>query len=755
MLINIGGAKRYKAYEPTKWEDRLDRAIAILSPNRALQRSVSREKMNYFRYLAAQSNPGRRNASYQSAGEIARTSREKLQLMWNAIEAVDNSGLCSGILSKLGTYTTGTLRYQARTGDKSVNDEYEAYMREKCGRAIDLTGRFTLRQMMMLDIKGIALKGDIGTNIVRQGSELYLQGIEADRIGNPYEWKISNRYVRGLIINDAGAIVAAKIFKRNRASGQYVFDDIFDFYDENGLPKFLFSVNPISYDDYRGVTLFKTAIDNAAYLDRMRAYELQAMLWASSQSGVYYTKSGGLPEGMPFDRRDPIVDASGNQLDSFEVRPNTVVAMSAEGEKVEMFKTERPSPNVIAMFHDTIRDIAVGTDLSYGFIYDLSGLSGPAVRQASAQDARTIQVWQEMLRETKLDIVRTLILGNGIANGEIKYHPKWTEGVWFFPAKTTIDVGRESAANINEIDAMINTGAQIAAENSQDIDEIITQRGVETETAFSIAIETAKRLSKMTGTEIDWREVYAAMRRGKQSGSALQEAAVAGVLGNGVSNEDGPGATSSGADLDNGEEEEMRRGSGPRRELITIRHEFSAAPPVAPRIASDTGKKSYAMLTLSPEQSKPIQEFVDSIPEEELYVDGGVSREKESHVTLLYGIAHNDPKKITKLVENRAPVDFALKQTALMPTDKPFDILIVEVEGENVKPLHDLLFNSQPNENEHPVFKPHLTLAYLKKGVAAKYVGDSRFKDMAFSVPEITFVNSAGERTEIPLPKKS
>ncbi len=48
-----------------------------------------------------------------------------------------------------------------------------------------------------------------------------------------------------------------------------------------------------------------------------------------------------------------------------------------------------------------------------------------------------------------------------------------------------------------------------------------------------------------------------------------------------------------------------------------------------------------------------------------------------------------------------------------------------------------------------PVF--HLTLAYLKKGHAAGYVGDTRFKGRGLTFPSITFSPHTGDRIEMPL----
>lgn len=551
-------SKKYEPYEPTKWESRMDKALGIVSPKTSLNRMVARERMHYFRYLAAQPTSARPNSSSTTAGEWQRIQREKLQVMWNAIDMVDNSGLCSGMLIKFPTYVCGTLAWQARTGDKNVNTQYQQYIKEKTTKPgnIDVTRRFTLRQMCMLDIKCIALKGDVGTNIVRDGDEIYLQGIEANRIGDPYKVQTSQTYVRGLVLSpDTGAIVSAQVFYQDKRSGMYKFEGTYDTRDDRGLPKFLFFTNPIpiSFDDYRGVSLFKHAIDNDTYINNMRRYELQALMWASAQSGVFHTKSGLLPESLPFDR-NRLQDKDGNFVDTYEVRPNTVTAL-AEGEDVTMFQHDRPSPNVIGMYENTVRDIAIGAGLTYGFVYDMTGLTGPAVRQCSAQDARSIQTWQEMLREQKLDQIIMLLLGEAIARGELPYHPNWLNWNWFFPAKPTIDVGRESDADINEVDAVLNTGAMVVADGGRgDIQDIITQRGHEVE----MMIEAAQDVAKKKG--LDWKEVYALMVINKGGGAAQSAQVAAAKVDNGK-NGDKPGATDNPVDLAD-EKKEMSRDNG-------------------------------------------------------------------------------------------------------------------------------------------------------------------------------------------------
>ena len=54
-----------------------------------------------------------------------------------------------------------------------------------------------------------------------------------------------------------------------------------------------------------------------------------------------------------------------------------------------------------------------------------------------------------------------------------------TKGEWRWPARMTIDVGRESAANLNEHRQGIKSGQQIAAEQGTDFESVLEQKAIE------------------------------------------------------------------------------------------------------------------------------------------------------------------------------------------------------------------------------------------------------------------------------------
>lgn len=131
----------------------------------------------------------------------------------------------------------------------------------------------------------------------------------------------------------------------------------------------------------------------------------------------------------------------------------------------------------------------------------------------------------------------------------------------------------------------------------------------------------------------------------------------------------------------------------------------------------------------------------------------GYGREDESHCTVMYGIHEKTPKEIRRLLKKVEPFDIKLGKINAFTNPEKFDVLKIEVLGTGLHKLHDLIKNNVEVTESYPEYKPHVTIAYLKKGHADKYVGSDKFKDVKISVNELVFSSSAGLKTAISLHK--
>lgn len=175
---------------------------------------------------------------------------------------------------------------------------------------------------------------------------------------------------------------------------------------------------------------------------------------------------------------------------------------------------------------------------------------------------------------------------------------------------------------------------------------------------------------------------------------------------------------------------------------------------------TEAGMYSYSstQCTLSPEAAAPFLAYGMTIPEEHLYHsdnperDGRYGRESEPHVTVRYGLTGTDAAPVQLSVTGCGPVRARLgKVSSFENADKPYDVLYAEVVSEDLHHLNALVKASCECVDTHPVYTPHLTLAYVRKGLAQQYVGDTRFEGQELTFSSITFSPHTGERVEIPL----
>lgn len=174
-----------------------------------------------------------------------------------------------------------------------------------------------------------------------------------------------------------------------------------------------------------------------------------------------------------------------------------------------------------------------------------------------------------------------------------------------------------------------------------------------------------------------------------------------------------------------------------------------------PKEGQSLYSKSSTQVTLAPEDAAPIQQFVKSIPEADIYTDPKdptVGRETESHITALYGITNNNVAAVQKALRGVGPITVTLGETSLFKNaDKPYDVLKVEIDSPQLKAVNKLLKKGTKNSSDFPNYTPHLTLAYIKKGQADKYAGSDMFAGKEITFNSLQFKGKDGQTVDVPL----
>jgi lambda family phage portal protein len=460
-------------------QDLITKTLAVFSPKAAMTRMADQARLrNFGRFDSALDSTKRGISRNISGAEDTAGTAERYKLIRAARDLADNFPPVRSLLLKFATYVAGRLSYQARTGDKELDEQVERYWAKWC-RECDFLRRHDFVSFLQLAVMAILRDGDCGFIIVRDGEMLRLQAVEADRIGSPYNRLIdSDTYIGGINLDEFGRPKSFQIFVRT-INNQYIEPT------DISANEFIHLFDPTRLDEYRGRSAFATALNAARDLQETIKAEVQAIKFASYQTGIITTENGSA------DAADYFATSTRNDLGQTEklanIDPGAIQYLSP-GEKMEMFKNDRPG----GAFGEFVRlvqaHIAMAVGLPYGFAFD-ADKSGPMARMEAAMAERTFARWRRLLESQFLDRIKNIVLLDAAARGEIDDSEYLLDGRWCWPAKVSIDYGREANADIALWKAGLKTAGQIYADAGEDYEEALRARAKETAMIVELADE--------------------------------------------------------------------------------------------------------------------------------------------------------------------------------------------------------------------------------------------------------------------------
>jgi lambda family phage portal protein len=450
----------------------IDKAVAFLNPQGAVNRMIARQKLVNFSYDAVKYTRERKGPSALSGAEDYRSNYDRVELMKRARDLAENVGLVRSILMKFASHTAANISYQARTENPEVNTEVEAYWAEwwdKC----DLTTRHTGSTLMQVAMMSMLRDGDFLFVLVRdKDGNLKIQGIEADRLGDPFKVYTSLDLIGGIHIDrDTGAPSAYDIYNRS----------IGDFYTyQTTIPssQAFHLFDPLRIDQYRGISAFHTAINDAQDIYDIINFEKMAAKNASSQAGIVKRNNNNASDLSSLTNDE---DLNGNTIKLEAIESGKISYLEPGEDIVFPDGPSRPS-GAFAEFHKILlRNICLGLGIPYSFAVDPSSMSGPTARLEMQQAGRTFRRYQKLLDDKVLRPIKNIVIADGVARGLIDNNvgTRTTRGIFNFGANVSIDLGRESASAISEFKTGLRTASDIYAERGQDFESAMRQRAIE------------------------------------------------------------------------------------------------------------------------------------------------------------------------------------------------------------------------------------------------------------------------------------
>jgi|LakMenE18May11ns_1017448.scaffolds.fasta_scaffold9889655_2 2'-5' RNA ligase len=135
------------------------------------------------------------------------------------------------------------------------------------------------------------------------------------------------------------------------------------------------------------------------------------------------------------------------------------------------------------------------------------------------------------------------------------------------------------------------------------------------------------------------------------------------------------------------------------------------------------------------------------VTDEDIYVsqkDPTFGREDEIHTTILYGIHGDSPEEVKNVLQGFGPIKASLGKINIFTNPYHFDVVMIEVESSDLCNLNKALSDNIKHTNKYGDYKPHVTIAYVKKNKGWRYLGKNKFQGKQFICDECVFSSKDG-----------
>lgn len=476
-------------YKPTILERVLDDAVALIYPTRGIERKMARRKYKAYKFNYEGARPGIYRSQAQLIGnaspETPTINYDRIRLIWEIRDLEQNMPFVPKMLGTFEDYVLGDFRLKSKAtseADRAAIDGYWQMWSNFC----DPTGREVFQGQSRLALRNTIRDGNT-LGVVKleefpalgEGWEYYqINLIEADRIGYPYEASFGNGYLNGVIYDPAtGFVQGYRVYQRDPISNAYT--------NPVDIPSdiSLYLQMTKRSDGLREPTEFAACVPIMRDIQENDENERLTQKYMAAQGGVVTRLTGDQSTDTdiyPDYFEQQVAPQGEGQL--LQAAKPTSITYLAPGEKFEAFDTgSRVSPYV-AMTEKGYRDCCMNMGVPYGFVYQPT-TNGTASRLESAQARRTFMRWQRMMRDKWILPIWNRVMIHGVESGQLQLSDQGEKEIGLvkiiWPAHPSVDVGRESSANVSEFNANLKSGESITEERGDDYDEFMGQKKYE------------------------------------------------------------------------------------------------------------------------------------------------------------------------------------------------------------------------------------------------------------------------------------
>lgn len=397
----------------------IDRAISVISPEKALKREVARKKLSLIN-----SGYGNYGANSTKKAVIGWTHgggshREDIEEHISTLRQrsrdlyCGGSTLATGAVKRLRTNAVGTGLHLKSTINEEVlgiTSEEARKLEETIEREFahwanstncDIERMDNFYQLQQLALLNALLSGDsfaLMTTTKRTGSiyDLRIELVEADRVSTPDNETINPLFCEGVEKNASGEVVAYHISKfhplsfKDRKPREWVRVKAFG--DKTGRRNVIHVMNRERIGQVRGVPFLSPVIETIKQLGRYT----EAEVLAAVINGLFtvFIEKESASDDVPFGESVPEdMQVDSEDEGSIELAPGAVIDLG-EGEKANMVNPGRPNPNFDPFVMAVIKQIGAALEIPYELLIMAFSNNYSASRAAILEFFKVIKMYR-------------------------------------------------------------------------------------------------------------------------------------------------------------------------------------------------------------------------------------------------------------------------------------------------------------------------------------------------------------------------
>lgn len=434
-------------------------------------------------YAGAEPSANRPPPNVLTTPEDYKPAFERIVLIRAARQLEEDGGFFDGILDDFETFVVGeSAVFTPNTGNPEANKVIQEFLEWKFNEC-DYSKRLDLTKLAQLAVRSMLRDGECGFIPIDTGDHIQLRYYSGDCIGNPMIGaNVGPNNYNGIRTDpETDAPVWYDLFRRIQKVNCYVpersvtADNFWHYYD------------PFRFQQYHGVSAFKNAIRDGFDIDQILEFTKMNIKWRASQLPTVHTETGrprgaqngywqtGFGFGQNAAPRGP-----GGEPRPMQVNVDGVTTTFLKlDEQVMEYPNDFPNAQLRVAIEEFRRQCCKGVKIPYEFAYRAD--NGGVVQRFWADKAmRTFAKQKWLLKRVLLNPYKNRVIQKGIDTGELdldRFGDLNTslarfKGQWALGRAISVDYGRETDADIKQMEAGLLSPVDYATDNGRNLDEI-------------------------------------------------------------------------------------------------------------------------------------------------------------------------------------------------------------------------------------------------------------------------------------------